>query len=115
MERIDLKPRPSTWAGIRDTFGVHRLGGFRPVAEGGAPSAAAEQVEVCAHLRERVTGRIDAIYPGERIEDDLAPFRRLIIHPRGQSDRAEGNLLAAGGPRRARVGDIIAGFRHLDK
>src|SRR5581483_9235880 len=58
---------------------------------------------------------INDVHSWERVEDDLPPLRRLVIHAGGQGDRAEGDLRPTGWPRRARVGDIIAGLGHLDE
>src|SRR5262245_55652355 len=41
-----------------------------PVAEDGPPPAAAEQVDIRAHVRERIARGIDAIHPGDWVEDD---------------------------------------------
>lgn len=60
--------------------------GLRPlcrIAEGGAASAAAEQVKVRAHLRQRIAGRINAVNPWEWVEDDFSLPRRLLIHASG--------------------------------
>ncbi len=90
-------------------------GTFWSVAQSGAPPAAAEKVEVRAHLRQRVPRRINALNPWDGIEDDLPLLRRLIIHAGRQSNCAEGNLGATGGPGCAGVGDVIFEFGHLDK
>src|SRR5258708_36318012 len=88
---------------------------FWPVALSGAAPAAAEEVEVRAHLRQRVPRRINALNPWDGIEDDLPPLRRLIIHAVRQSNCAEGDLGATRGPGCAGVGDVICGFGHLDR
>src|SRR5262249_25707242 len=82
-----------------------------PVAEDGPPPAAAEQVDVRAHVRERITRCIDAIHPGNRVEDNAPPLRHLVIHAGCQGDGAEWDLRATVWPRPLAVGAAIAGLR----
>src|SRR5208282_2604578 len=90
-------------------------GRFGAVAEGGATPASAQQIEVRADLGERIARRVNAVHSWQRIENDLAAFWLLIVHPRGQGDGAERNINAIGRPVRAGVGHGIAGLGDLDE
>src|SRR4030095_4869746 len=62
------------------------------VAEDGPPPAAAEQVNVRAHVRERIARGLDAIHPRDGVEDDAPPLRHLVIHAGCQGEGAEREL-----------------------
>src|SRR5205823_11162679 len=57
---------------------------------GRTPPAPAEQVDVRAHLREQLTGRVHAINPRDGVEDDLPPLGHLVIHAGSQRTVPEG-------------------------
>jgi len=88
---------------------------FCSVPKDVSPPAPAEQVKVRAYLRERVTRGINAVNPGDWVEDDLPSLRRLLIDAGGQSYCPEGDFRTVCRPRGAGVRDIICGLGHLDK
>src|SRR5580698_10076076 len=85
------------------------------VTHGGAPPAAAEQIEVRADLRKRVAGRINAIHSRNRIENNLPPLWLQVVHNRRQRNGAKKNVLTVGRPARTGIGDGITLLGYLDK
>src|ERR1051325_7780052 len=63
-------------------------------SENRSPPAAADQVDIGAHFRERIARWVDAIKAWDGIEDDLPSLRHLVIHARRQNECAERNLRA---------------------
>src|SRR5436190_1589138 len=53
----------------------HRDRSTPPVADDSPPPATAEQVDVRAHVRERIARGLDAIHPRDGVEDDAPPVR----------------------------------------
>src|SRR5947209_12959949 len=110
---LSVAPASLVCAGIATINASPSSRSAPPVAEDGPPPAAAEQVDVRAHIRERIARGIDAINPGDGVEDDSPPVRHLVIHAGCQGDGAEWDLRATVRPRHTGVGDVIARLRHL--
>src|SRR5262249_31451407 len=81
----------------------------------GPAPAPTEQIDLRAHLAERVPRRVDAIDPRDGIEDDLPPLRCRIVYTVRQGDGAEGDLRAALRPGNAGVGHVVAVAGQLHK
>src|SRR3984885_1699 len=79
----------------------------------GAPPAATEQIDIGAHVRERIAGGIDAVHPGNGVKDDFPTVRVLVIGARRQGNCSKQYLLTAGRPRHTRISHVIARLRHL--
>src|SRR5437867_4147014 len=87
---------------------VYWLQRARSLRGRGAAPAPAEQIDLRAHLGERVARSVDAIDPRDGVEDDLPPLWLRVVNAARQGDRAKGDLLAAVRPRHAGVGHVVA-------
>src|SRR5262249_59104937 len=74
----------------------------------GPAPAPAEQVDLRAHLAERVARGVDAVHPGDRVKDDLPPLGRQLVHALLQDKGAELHQGPALGPEGGGIGHLIS-------
>ena len=81
---------------------------------GGAALPAAEQIDGCAEFQQGIGGRLDSVYAGNGIEDDVLLLSGGVGHNRGEFDDAEVGDFAGFGPVDGGVVCRVFGSGDLD-